>query len=243
MNNSAFMDRLRSFLGIRQEPPANDFRNPIWGSDDEDDGDELYTRNEMESFEESMDMHREFTKQMHDMLKSFGNMFGDMRLFFQDDQFENFPGLTDGVAEGSGMNSSSLRDYYLKPGYLGHKVEHPKEDIDLDGKISSHEISGLLKQKESDQNAGPAVPFDGSMVPGRSFCQTIITTSVTKPDGTVETRRIIKNGNEVIEETTTSAPDSRGPGPYNQSMDTFNNAGFIYNQVMSELSTLFKNFY
>lgn len=241
--NSAFMDKLRSFLGIRQEPPRNDFRNPIWGSDDEDDGDELYTRSAMESFGEAMDMHREFTWQMNEMFKSFGSMFGDMRLFFQDEQFDSIPNITDQMSNGAGMNNSSLRDYYLKPGYHGHKTEHPKEDIDLDGKISSNEISGLLKQKENSQDSGSQVPFDGSMMPGRSFCQTIITTSVTKPDGSVETRRIIKNGNEVIEETTTSGPENRGTGPINQSMDTLNNAGFIYNNVMSELSTLFRNFY
>ncbi|KAJ0177948.1 hypothetical protein K1T71_006821 [Dendrolimus kikuchii] len=212
MNDSTFMNKLRSFLGISREPPRNDFRNPIWGSDDEDDGDELYSRQQMDVFTETLDLHQEFSRQMQEMFRSFGNMFGDMKSLFQDDQFNNLPAFTqtEPSLDGDTYNSKSLRDYYLKPGYHNRKQE-PKEDIDLDGKISSNEISGLLKQKEDSHSSGQIVPFNGNMVPGRSFCQTIITTSVTKPDGTVETRRIVKNGNEVIEETTITSPDSSGP--------------------------------
>lgn len=242
MANNTFMDKLRSFFGFRHEPPRNDFRNPIWGSDDEDDGDELYTRDHMKIYSDAMDMHREFMRQMHDMFETFGSMFGDMKTFFHDGQFEQFPSIAELPSEDDGFNNASIRDYYLKPGFHSKRHEQPKEDMDLDGQISSNDISGLLKQKEDGQNMHSVVPFSGKMVPGRSFCQTIITTSVTKPDGTVETKKIIKNGNEVIEETTTtSALNSRSPTGLN--VDQIVTSGIIYDHVISELSSLFRNFY
>lgn len=237
MATESFMDKLRMFLGIRQEPPRNDFRNPIWGSDDDDDGDELYSRQNLDSF--NVDIHQEITKQMQDMLKSFGGIFGDMKSFFHDDHFETFAGITDlppAPSDPENFNSNSIREHYLKPGY--HSKHEIKEDIDLDGKISSQEISGLLKNNEDVQTIMPVKPFDGKLVPGRSYCQTIITTSITKPDGTIETRRIVKNGNEVIEETTTSsAPDSRSP--HNPGLTSISPNGII----LSDLVSLFKNFY
>lgn len=242
MENLTFMDKIRTFLGIRQEPPRNDFRNPIWSSDDEDDDDELYARQKIDVYTDPLELHQEFASQMQDMFKSFGNIFGDMKSFFQDDHETVGTNTIHGVdSEPEHFHGNSIRDFYLKPGFPGKKYQPPKEDIDLDGKISSQEISGLLKQKEDGPKSGHT-PFSGNMVPGRSFCQTIITTSVKKPDGTVETKRIIKNGHDVVEETTTSSsPD--GHGPYSHNMDSITNSGIIYSHVMSELSSLFKNFY
>lgn len=236
------MDKLRSFFGFRQEPPQNDFRNPIWGSDDDDDGDELYTRQQMDSYVDPAEVHRHFAKQMHDMFKSFGSMFGDVKLFFHDEQFDSLSGFADMPDSDNytGNNTNSLRDYYLKPGYQNQKQEQ-HEDMDLDGKVSSHEISGLLKQKEDGHKA--VTPFNGNLVPGRSFCQTIITTSVTKPDGSIETKRIIKNGHDVVEETTTTSPGPDSRGPFSSNMDPISTTNFVYGNIMSELSSLFRNFY
>lgn len=241
MATNTLMDRLRTFFGLWQEPPRNDFRNPIWGTDDDDDGDELYTRQQIKPYDPN-DVHREFSRQINEMFRSFGNIFDDMKSFFQDDHFEDFAGFADIPSEPENFNSKSIRDYYLKPGYHNQKHEEPK-DMDLDGKISSNEISGLLKQKDDKRDHSSLVPFSGNMIPGRSFCKTVITTSVTKPDGTVETRRIIKNGNDVVEETVTSTGPTDSRGPYNTNSDSFAPTGFIYNHVMTELSSLFKNFY
>uniref|UniRef100_A0A1E1WM69 HCLS1-associated protein X-1 n=1 Tax=Pectinophora gossypiella TaxID=13191 RepID=A0A1E1WM69_PECGO len=239
MATDTFMEKLRSFFGLRigVDSPRNDFRNPIWGSDDDDDGDELYTRQNID-VQGHLDLHHEFAKQVHDMFRSFGGMFGDMTTFFQDEAIDATPGaLMEPPAEPEHFNSNTIRDYYLKPGYHSRRQDEPK-DIDLDGKISSHEISGLLKKKGQGIDPGAVKPFDGNLVPGRSFCQTIITTSVKKPDGTVETRRIVKNGNEVIEETTTSSgPDSRGPNT--PGLSPISSTGIIF----SELASMFKNFY
>ncbi|KOB73765.1 HCLS1-associated protein X-1 [Operophtera brumata] len=239
MENNTFMDKIRTFFGIRQEAPRNDFRNPIWGSDDEDDDDELYTRQQIDVYTDPTELHDEFASQMQVMLKSFGSIFGDMKSFFRDDHFDSIGTSTEDDALGlENFQGNSIRDYYLKPGHT--TKQQPKEDIDLDGKISSHEISGLLKRKEDSQNSKHQ-PFNGNMVPGRSFCQTIITTSVKKSDGTVETRRIVKNGHEVIEETTTSVIDNQPS--FSTNVDPQFGSGIIYSNVISELSSLFKNFY
>lgn len=247
MANNAFMDKLKSFFGLRQEPPRNDFRNPIWG-DDDDDGDELYSRQHMDSYVDGVDpveVHKHFAKQMHDIFKTFGSMFGDVKMFFHDEHFDPLAGFGD-IPESenyNGSNSNNLRDYYLKPGYQNHNKQEQHEDVDLDGKVSSHEISGLLKQKEDNQGPKSITPFNGNLVPGRSFCQTIITTSVTKPDGSVETKRIVKNGHDVVEETITTASSGTDPrGPFSSNMDPFT-SNFVYGNLMSEFSSLFKNFY
>lgn len=236
---------MRTFLGIRQEPPRNDFRNPIWNSDDEDDGDELYERQNTDEFLDPLDINQEFTKQMNEIFKSFGSMFGDMKLF--EEHLDSLPIITADQQTNTPeeqTNINNLRDYYLKPGYHSRKHDEPK-DIDLDGKISSHEISGLLKRNDNSYTDHKTpVPFDGNLVPGRSFCKTIITTSVKKPDGTVETRKIVKNGNDVVEEVTTTTEPS-GRGPYGSNMDQIGPMGDtgIYNHVMSELTSIFRNFY
>lgn len=189
------MDKLRSFLGIRPEPPRNDFRNPIWG-DDDDDGDELYDRHASIEIHTDPDLH-EITKHMQSMFRTFSNLIiGDnINTFFHEPT--ELPEMDEDLPD-ENYASNSIRDFYLKPGY---QIDKPA-DVDLDGKISSSEMSGLLKKKG---DAETMTPFDGNMIPGRSFCKTIITTSVTKPDGTIETRRIVKHGNGVTEDITTSS--------------------------------------
>lgn len=173
-----------------------------------------------------------------DMFKTFGSIFGDMRAFMGHGDIGTMTEFPTTEQEPDNFDSNRIREYYLKPGYHHNKHEHGREDSDLDGKISSNEISGLLKQKDGKLvPKAPQTPFDGNLVPGQTFCKTIITTSVTKPDGTIETRRIIKNGNEVIEETTTTEPNSRNP--YNPGLNPINTT----NMMLSQLSSLLRNFY
>ncbi|CAH0723566.1 unnamed protein product, partial [Brenthis ino] len=240
MSNNNFMERIRSFFGLRPEPPRNDFRNPIWGSDDDDDGDELYTRQQLDIYKDPLELQQEFAKHMQEIFMNFGSIFGDMKSFFGKD-FDSIGTITEFPTsnhEPETFDSNRIRDYYLKPGYHD-SCNNSKQDMDLDGKISSQDISGLLKQKEDGQIV-PGTPFSGTIIPGRPFCQTIITTSVTKPDGTVETRRIVKNGNEVIEETTTSVQPDRIPYfpylPYPSPTDTTN-------MMLSQLGSFLRNFY
>ncbi|XP_050680307.1 uncharacterized protein LOC126976146 [Leptidea sinapis] len=211
---SNFFEKIKSFLGFHVEPPRNDFRNPIWGTDDDDDGDELYARNQIEIYKDPLELQQEITRHMQDIFKSFGSMFGDMKFFFHDDPINSFPSITDAQEdpEVENFDSNRIRDYYLKPGYHIPKHDNIKEDVDLDGRVSSNDISDLFRRKQDGQNIMPDNQFNGNMVPGRSFCQTIITTSITKPDGTVETKRIVKNGHEVVEETiTTTEPSGINP--------------------------------
>lgn len=247
MANESFMDRIRNFLGYRREPPINDFRNPIWLSDDEDDNDELFNKQNMDIFTDPARVHEEFMKHMQEMFKSFGNML-DTKIFMNGDPFECPDELN---VDQDNSNTKTIRDYYLKPGYHQNmREEHPKQDIDLDGKISSNDISGLLKQNDDNHKSdflapysGNISPFSGNMIPGRSYCKTIITTSVTKPDGTMETKQIIKNSDGVIEETTTTTIPNNYEGPSGSNIDAATNTNLIYSSVMSELSSLFKNFY
>lgn len=171
-----------------------------------------------------------------DMFKTFGSILGDMRAFMGHGDIGTITEFPTTEQEPDNFDSNRIREYYLKPGY--HKQIHAREDSDLDGKISSNEISGLLKQNDGKLvPKTPQTPFDGTLVPGQTFCKTIITTSVTKPDGTIETRRIIKNGNEVIEETTTTEPNSRNP--YNPGLNPMETT----NMMLSQLSSLLRNFY
>lgn len=240
MSDYSFMDRIRSFLGIRPEPPRNDFRNPIWGSDDDDDVDELYTReHQIDIYNDPLGFQREFAKHMQDMFTTFGSVFGDMKNFLAQGDLDSFGAITDFPStenETENFDSNRIRDYYLKPGYHD-KYDYPQHDTDLDGKISSNDISGLL-EKKGDGQIVPKTPFSGTIIPGKSFCQTIITTSVTKPDGTIETRRIVKKGNEVIEETTTTTePEARNP--YNPGLNPIQTTHLM----LSQLSSFLKNFY
>lgn len=238
-----FMEQIRSFFGLQSNPPKNDFRNPIWSSDDEDDGDELYTRHQMEVFDDAVDLHHEVKKHMHDFFRNFGSMFGEFSSLFHEDHIDAFTSMSAlDDPEAEKFSGNNIRDYYLKPGYQTNAQQHPQKDMDLDGKITSNEISGMFKQKNDLHSPGAVTPFNGDLVPGRSFCQTIITTSVTKSDGTVETRRIIKNGNKVIDEvTTTTGPETRAP--YSPGLDLTSSTGLIYNHVISELSSFFRNFH
>lgn len=239
MPNNNFMDKIRTFFGFNQEPPKNEFRNPIWGSDDDDDDcDELYSKqHNINVYSDPVELHREMTRHMHDMFNSFGNIFGDVKVFFPD---ENFQPSLEGPSEPDNLKEDNIRDYYLKPGYQ-NKREH-NQDTDLDGQISSNDISGLFKKKDNSSSITTLSPFnEGNSSSGRSFFQTIITTSVTKPDGTVETRRIVKNQDGVVEETTTETVPTPG-SPHNTNMDIIP-AGNIYNNILLDLSSLLRNIY
>lgn len=236
MDLHSFLHRMRSFLGLPGSTPVNYFRNPIWGDDDDDDGDELYEREAtINVYTDPTRLHSEITKQMQDILRTFGSLFGDIDQPFSNE--DPFPIAPHGEQEHN--DSNSIRNHYLKPGYHSPNQEQPRQDIDLDGKISSHEISGLLKNKDS-QTMTPEL-FDGNLVPGRSFCKTIITTSITKPDGSIETRRIVKNGNTVVDETTTTVPEPSNP--QYPGLEQLSSADKFYNNIISEFASRWKNFH
>ncbi|KPJ13188.1 hypothetical protein RR48_06279 [Papilio machaon] len=129
--NNTFMDKVRSFFGLRTDPPRNDFRNPIWNIDDDDEDDSLYNRQRMDVFD-PVDLHRELTRQMQDMFNSFGSMFGDVKTFFHDNNLDTM--ITDIPASEEPEhynNTNSIRDYYLKPGFHNQKHDHLDGDLVL----------------------------------------------------------------------------------------------------------------
>lgn len=235
------LDRIKAMFGVRvpkepplQAPPRSDFRNPIWGDDDEDD-DDLFERNSnVVVYNDPSHLHSEISKQVEVMMKSFSSLFGDMSSFFTDDPFMNMPPPPPSdTYESDTPDSNRLRSYYLKPGY--HKPPstiQPHEDTDLDGKLSSQDLTGFLEPKDI-----PDVPVFKR--PINFFSQTVITTKITKPDGSVETRRIIKKGDELTEETTTSGPlDPKLPT--NTGFNSINNFSII-NNIVSEIASLYSN--
>lgn len=236
MATQSFMDRIRTFFGFHQ-PPRNDFRNPIWGSDDDYDyDDELYDeRHRNRMYNDPGEFHRELTRHMDEMFKSFGGMsgiFGDMKMFFPEGQFSFSENFEPNNLEGS------IRDYYLKPGYYNNRQDENIQDNDLDGQVSSNEIAGFLKRNNPDSNIKTITPFEDGNSSRNSFFQTIITSSIRKPDGSVETRRIVKDQNGVVEETTTqTAPSPRSPT--NTNMDVFSTDVFNFAPNFSSIWRLF----
>lgn len=84
------------------------------------------------------------------------------------------------------------------------REEERKEDGDLDSQVSSGGLDQILKQAPSQPKT-------------RSFFQAVTVTKVVKPDGTVEERRTVRDG-QGNEETTvirSGGPDGQG-GPRNE---------------------------
>lgn len=233
MSDHSLVNRLKTFLGLHQ-PPKNDFRNPIWAEVDEDDDNELFDRHTLDIDRDPEDLHKEMMKQMDEMFKPFGGLFGDMKMFTPE-QFHTFG--EDKEQGSEPPTTGNIRDYYLKPGFEDDRNYYLKRDSDLDGKVSSSEISGLLNRNQP--GVSDVVPFRGdSNGTRKSFFKTIITTSVKKPDGSVETRRIVKDQNGVVEETTTQ---TQPEAPKNTNMDIITADQIIIN-LASDLSSLWKVF-
>ncbi|GBP64124.1 hypothetical protein EVAR_8493_1 [Eumeta japonica] len=120
------------------------------------------------------------SKQIQEIItSSFGGLFGDVSTLFPED---NIMSLDPDVPENA--IDTNVRDYYLKPGYKKYYDDIHKQDVDLDGKVSYEEISGLLKKKDGLPSSDFMHHFQGDRPsPGKSFFQTVITTSIKKPDG------------------------------------------------------------
>ncbi|XP_066992295.1 HCLS1-associated protein X-1 [Anabrus simplex] len=235
----------RSFFGFPERPPEgdanregdirgerpNEFRNPIWSTDEDDDDDDFRSR-PRNHFGFSVDsnpfeMHRFFEQQFDEMLRrfrsfgfgsifgeGFGNVFGD---------FEHPRALQEG-----GNRPKELWEQYLKPGYdKDDFLRDDKQDSDLDGKIFAGEIDKFLKKPSVGLRLGRIAvnpdeylskpgdfltkhddslvkPDDFLVKPGTSsqtYGQSIVSKTVRRPDGSVEHHRTVKD-NKGNEETT-----------------------------------------
>lgn len=183
--------------------------NFISSSTHHDDANEEYdnsTNIDVYTFNNPKDFEEMFPRQMQEMFRAFGQLFGDITPDFPNDHtWHNRDLIT------PGNENKDIRSEYLKPGFQRKELNSgSSNDADLDGKISSMDISGFLKNKnDSDANDGTLTnsqPSSNSC----TFFQTVITSSITKPDGTTETRCIVKDHTGTIEETVTTTNNNPG---------------------------------
>ncbi|XP_063229771.1 HCLS1-associated protein X-1-like isoform X2 [Bacillus rossius redtenbacheri] len=192
---------------LNDNEPVNKFRKP-WEDDDEDDDDGLDYRAPapfgFRVFSNPVEIHRFFEHQMNEMLKMFQGLDGspifsqEGSMFGHDDPMFGMPALPPPFApEGSDVEGGkpgagrSLRDLYLKPGYdarPGLRARRDRRDSDLDDRIKNGELGPIIESLP-----GSSDPQPGGHKSGRY--RSIITFSTTRPDGGVEERRTIDNGN------------------------------------------------
>lgn len=194
--------------------------NFISSSTHHDDANEEYhnsTNIDVNTFNDPKDFEEMFPRQMQEMFRAFGQLFGDITPNFPNDHaWQNRDFIAPIIP---GNENKDIRSEYLKPGFQRKEPNSgSSNDADLDGKISSMDISGFLKNKNgSDANDGTLTkPSSNSCI----FLQTVITSSITKPDGTIERRRIVKDHTGTIEETMTTTnnnPDSMDQHDFPQS--------------------------
>ncbi|XP_020278514.1 HCLS1-associated protein X-1 [Pseudomyrmex gracilis] len=206
----SLFDYFRNFLGAkrRNEPgtsgldehyaPRDNFRNPIWQSDDDDDEidiDEfMFNGNNMHFniFSDPLEMAKYFESQMDNMLKNFG--------FGHNSFFRMLPGIEEDIKalpfaehEPERNIDIDLREKMLKskPEIFGEQNHEQKIDTDVDGKITTEEFSKLWN-KGSLETVKPSAPHSFSF--GRSVRKEI----VRNPDGTIEEKQVIRDskGNE-----------------------------------------------
>ncbi|XP_066598933.1 uncharacterized protein [Prorops nasuta] len=181
--------------GCDHPPYGNSFRNPIWQNNEDDDGDDSITARHpnigmnFNVFSDPIEITRYFESQIENIFRNFGfnNSFLDTGEF-QQPLFESKSLL---------QPKNSLRDNYLKPEYKKPSFNcQPGEKIDedLDGKVTSDEISQFWKNHESNKITKTIKPNKKTM--GKYVTRQIIQRS----DGMFEEKKTIRDseGNEEV---------------------------------------------
>lgn len=184
-----FPDRPQHFQRPDDPGLVDEFRNPIWGSDEEDSDDEFRhggpsSHFGFNVFTDPLEMHRFFEQQMNEMLKSF-QQWNMPDIFGHSDM----PALEYPEEH----KSKHLREQILKPGFAPAKTQQDERlDTDLDAKVRKAGIGSLIKEEEA--------PSLKVMTPGRnSFTsKSVIRRSSRRPDGSMEQEEIVRDnaGNE-----------------------------------------------
>lgn len=184
-----FPDRPQNFQRPDDPGLVDEFRNPIWGSDEEDSDDEFRHGGSSSHFgfhvfTDPLEMHRFFEQQMNEMLKSF-QQWNTPDIFGHSDM----PALEYPEKH----KSKNLREQILKPGFAPAKTpQDERVDVDLDAKVRKSGIGGLIKEEEA--------PSMQVITPGHSSftSKSVIRRSSRRPDGSVEQEEIVRDnaGNE-----------------------------------------------
>lgn len=195
----------------------NDFRNPIWDSNEGDDSDNDF-RSAGGSFSfniysNPLEIHRYFEQQMNEIIKNFfvTDPFQDGDSFFNSG-FPQFPGIEDhspfnflpqppdiGESKSPDVDSpKDLREQLLKPEF--RKVEKPSDKVDtsLDGKVNTDDIVRAFDSKDSvvpiwtpNDREKAVVPFKDTF--NFSSGRSVVSRIVRRPDGSTEREEIVKN--------------------------------------------------
>ncbi|XP_046735634.1 HCLS1-associated protein X-1 [Diprion similis] len=193
---------------------GHEFRNPIWQTDEDDDddnddfrqrGQQIFGSGHFNIHSNPFEITQYFERQLDNMLKNF---FG----FSQDGIMLPFGNEAEGHFQDPMLieppKRENLRDEVLKPGYESYESKNfhtpvkEKLDVNLDGKITSEELSqawkdlSSLQRNDADTNISQQRPFSF-----HSFGQSISTKIIRKPDGSIEQYRTVRDS-EGNEETT-----------------------------------------
>uniref|UniRef100_A0A1L8DDH3 Uncharacterized protein n=1 Tax=Nyssomyia neivai TaxID=330878 RepID=A0A1L8DDH3_9DIPT len=211
------MDLLRRILGLnpnqengndKKKPPRDDFRKPIWFEENETD-DELFDNGKFfgpHIFANPMELEKHFEKHLQDLLKSFDDFESSGEPMKED--FGKFPsiwGSLESKANGvdrdldSEVNSGKLKTI------LDSVPKVPTKKRLSDEEMIMARIHGTDEKKDEPRrltkpryvpkmtpmhpNFESSVPIPGAKI----FGQSIMTETVRKPDGTVESRRVVRD--------------------------------------------------
>lgn len=203
----SFFDYFRNIFGAkrRDEPSTSglgdhyscrdQFRNPIWEYDEDDDDIDDFRRPRtgmhFHVFSDPIEITRYFESQMDNMLKSFFGFGSDFHSISED----GFMGTLPSVEEKKTSKSSSLRDRMLKSSSDPSVVTpDQKTDIDLDGKITAQDFSKIWHSEHGTTTDAPK--FNSF-----SFGKLMKKELIRRPDGTLEQKQVIRDS-EGNEETT-----------------------------------------
>nr|XP_033340645.1 uncharacterized protein LOC117228770 isoform X1 [Megalopta genalis] len=172
--------RNKGFFDDQDRANRDSFRNPIWQNDEDDDDMEDFRHSRggvhFHIFNDPLEITRQFESQIDNLMKSFFGFHHEENMFS--------PALPP-------PQEGNLREEMLKRNSDDFSEVTPKEDINLDGKVTPDNFSNIWNTYNE---------------PNRFKSTTVFMTRkefIHKPDGTIEQKQIIKD-NEGNEETTIS---------------------------------------
>ncbi|XP_075213344.1 uncharacterized protein LOC142319681 [Lycorma delicatula] len=236
------------FAGRRESTPnqadsefRNDFRNPIWDTNEGDDSDNDFRNHgnffSFNVYTNPLEIHRYFEQQMNEMLKNFHMLepFQEFSSFFNSDFNENeFPMIEQSpldqfsqqfpAIEGPNESQKSLREHLLKPEF--RSIESPSDKVDtiLDGEVDTKDICRALEKKDSPIPIWTPNDSAKSLVPNRdtfsfSSGRSVVTRFVRRADGSTEREEIVKDSDGTETKTVT-----RSLGDHEYSVTTIKDA-------------------
>uniref|UniRef100_A0A6B2EL11 Uncharacterized protein n=1 Tax=Phlebotomus kandelakii TaxID=1109342 RepID=A0A6B2EL11_9DIPT len=213
------MDLFRKILGLnvtqeeanekgKKKPVRDDFRKPIWFEENETD-DELFDNGKFfgpHIFANPTELEKHFERHLQELLKSFDDFESGDQL---KEDFGQFPSIWT-TLESKGMDRdldsevNSGKMMAILDGVTPEKPKSPRKRLTDEETIMARIHGTEPKEEETRKPTRPRyVPkmtpmhpnFESSVpIPGaKIFGQSIMTETVRKPDGSVESRRVVRD--------------------------------------------------